>query len=107
MTVQFPQDEVPQDGSAGVAAEVLTDGAVPDCRRQKLARWAVGAGLAGAAGLTALTLATVGGPTAAPTVAAVPTDAFTTPVGVATAGGLVPSVEPPVATAANAAVPAQ
>ena len=72
--------------------------ALTERRRQKVTRWAVGAGLAGAAGITVLTLATASGPTAAPTVAAVPTVDNATPVGVATAGGLVPSAEPTVST---------
>ena len=96
------------DASIGQNAEPL--------RRQRVARWATAAGLAGAAGLTVILLATVQGPAGS---AADPRGSVSTstpfggagvgaPGGVAPAGATPPAVEPPGAgsgTTVSAPVP--
>ena len=63
-------------------------------RRQRIARWATAAGLAGAAGLTVILLSTVQGPTGStPDAGRVPVS-VRAPAGVAGGGGVGPAVTP-------------
>ena len=64
-----------------------------DLRRQRMARRIVAVGLAGAAGLTALVLASVSGPPQPPSVAAVPSGAVS--AGGVTSAGVSPALQPP------------
>jgi hypothetical protein len=95
--------EVVADGPADVVAEVVAEHAfvrrAQERRRQRRARWAVGAGLAAAAALSVGALLTARTPPGQPSSALVPstppTAAPASGTGAVATAGLAPSIEPP------------